>query len=377
MHNTNTTLHILYASRLVEEKWVDILIDTIETVMNNPEISSSIHWTICSDWLYTDAIARLAAKYPNHVEYLGKITHEQLTLLYWEHDFLYMPSRFLETFWLTALESLACGTPVIGFRKWGLIDFIPRELALDPKDPVSTALTLLRRYSGGEIPVVMDVSAYDRALWLQSLTALFEDSDSIMLVHDYSELIGGAEYYIHSLIYSLWSIGKTVALYSYHGKTSPWKRRYMFAISLIAFWRWIALERALRRSHPDSIWLHSILRYVGPWWLRSIQKYLEQYPQTRIYLSHHDVGMIAPFPQYITDEWQLPRDGSLSAFIPKDLSFFLKLISGVKWLYIQIIKNLLPHTTKHIIFAPFLESPIRDHFPDQEILLFPHSVKRI
>lgn len=84
-----------------------------------------------------------------------------------------------------------------------MIDFIPRELALDPKDPVSTALTLLRRYSGGEIPVVMDVSAYDRALWLQSLTALFEDSDSIMLVHDYSELIGGAEYYIHSLIYSL------------------------------------------------------------------------------------------------------------------------------------------------------------------------------
>lgn len=41
-----------------------------------------------------------------------------------------MPSRFLETFGLSALESLSEGVPVIGFQKGGLIPFIPKELAV-------------------------------------------------------------------------------------------------------------------------------------------------------------------------------------------------------------------------------------------------------
>ncbi|HBB27454.1 TPA: hypothetical protein DCZ36_03085, partial [Candidatus Gracilibacteria bacterium] len=44
--------------------------------------------------------------------------------------FSLMPSRFLETFGLSALESLSEGVPVIGFRKGGLIPFIREELTV-------------------------------------------------------------------------------------------------------------------------------------------------------------------------------------------------------------------------------------------------------
>ncbi len=91
-------IKILFASRLVIEKGVDILIDTIEAGMLDSQISSNIEWTICSDGDYSDAIAKLMEKYPESVQYLGKVAPEKLALFYREHDFLFMPSRFLETF---------------------------------------------------------------------------------------------------------------------------------------------------------------------------------------------------------------------------------------------------------------------------------------
>lgn len=52
--------------------------------------------------------------------------------------------------------------------------------------------------------------------------------------------------------------------------------------------------------------MHSILRYVGPWGVRRVKQYVEKHPNTEVYLSHHDLGLIAAFPQSITDEKQIP-----------------------------------------------------------------------
>ncbi len=377
MSKQERTLRILFASRLVEEKWVDILINVIHTSMKDPILRDTIVWTICSDGPYEWEIVALMRRYPNRVYYLGKVTPDRMHELYDENDFLYMPSRFLETFGLTALESLASGTPVIGSRKWGLIPFIPEALALDQADLVDSTLSLLRKYRVSQVPQPIDVSPYSLDIWKENLTDIFASSEKILLIHDYSDLIGWAEYYIAHVTESLRSIGKTVEFYGYREKTTPWKRRWMFIIGIIAFWRWMALSKKLWDFRPDTLWMHSILRYVGPWGIASVRRYIQEYPQTRIYLSHHDVWLIAPFPQYITHEGQIPLDGSLLAFIQKELPLSLKFMSGIKWCYIQILKKMLPKETKHIIFAPFLESSIRSHFPDQTVLLFPHCVNNI
>ena len=85
--------------------------------MSTPVFRDRIIWHIASDGTYRDRIIALTEKYKNRTIYHGRLDQQSLADLYRSSDLLFMPSRFLETFGLTALESLACGTPVIGFRK--------------------------------------------------------------------------------------------------------------------------------------------------------------------------------------------------------------------------------------------------------------------
>lgn len=89
----------------------------IEKSMEDIQFGTYLNWHICSDGSSEKEILELVEKYPKNVKYYGKVNPEKLRELYQNADFLIMPSRFLETFGLTAMESLACGTPVIGWKK--------------------------------------------------------------------------------------------------------------------------------------------------------------------------------------------------------------------------------------------------------------------
>jgi glycosyltransferase involved in cell wall biosynthesis len=94
MHN-NSSITVLFASRLVHEKGVDILIRAIEKSIDCPYL---IIWHIASDGLFESEIRTLARRYSERVIYHGKVSREKLANLYRNTDFLFMPSRFLETF---------------------------------------------------------------------------------------------------------------------------------------------------------------------------------------------------------------------------------------------------------------------------------------
>ena len=65
----NNTISLLFASRLVEEKGVDILIDCIEKTQNDPLLSGRVFWNIVSDGEYASQIESLTQKYPKNVHY--------------------------------------------------------------------------------------------------------------------------------------------------------------------------------------------------------------------------------------------------------------------------------------------------------------------
>lgn len=368
-------IKLLFASRLVYEKWVDILIGAIEKSMEDIQFGTYLNWYICSDGSSEKEILELVEKYPKNVKYYGKVNPEKLRELYQNADFLIMPSRFLETFGLTAMESLACGTPVIGWKKGWLNAFITDEFSIDPESLIGSLLQILKKYLNQDIPEAIDISRYDQKIWMEKLAQIFEWKEKVLLIHDYDDLIGGAEYYIDTVKKSLFSLGKEVEFFGYHGKTTPWKRRIMFITSIFAFWRGLQLRKILEQYQPDAIWMHSILRYVGIWWVWEVLRYTKK-RNIPVFLSHHDVGLIAPFPQHIMEEYQIPKDASLISFIPRELSIFHKIVSVFKWWYVACLKYFLPKNTKHIIFSPFLEAHIRAHFLDQEVILLPHSVDR-
>jgi D-inositol-3-phosphate glycosyltransferase len=59
----------------------------------------------------------------NSVSFLGLVKHEELPYFYGAADLCVLPSYY-ESFGLVALESLACGTPVVGTNVGGLEDII-------------------------------------------------------------------------------------------------------------------------------------------------------------------------------------------------------------------------------------------------------------
>jgi glycosyltransferase involved in cell wall biosynthesis len=162
--------------------------DCIEQYEGDPALVGKISWDICSDGDARSEIESLSKKYPN-VTYHGRLGSTELKALYESVDLLFMPSRFLEMFGLTALEALTLGTPVCGPAKGGLRDFITPELTLDESDPVGSFRAILERILKTGMPALQDVSDFSREKWEQRLEKLTQNNQRILIIHDYREKI--------------------------------------------------------------------------------------------------------------------------------------------------------------------------------------------
>jgi glycosyltransferase involved in cell wall biosynthesis len=87
----------------------------------------------------------------NHVQFLGYLPDEQLPIAYQAADLTVVPSQALEGFGLILLESLACGTPVLGTPVGGMPEvlqpFYP-HLITESSDADAIARRLLSFFNG-------------------------------------------------------------------------------------------------------------------------------------------------------------------------------------------------------------------------------------
>ncbi|HRI36266.1 MAG TPA: glycosyltransferase [bacterium] len=115
-------------------------------------------------------------------------------------EYALLPSRFVETFGLAALECLRLGVPVIGPRLGGLAAFIPESLAIDLNDPIRLSVDRIREIIRGQIGRD-EVSAswraeivahHSRKAWLSTVAhhVLGRRDGRILLVSDYDAPIG-------------------------------------------------------------------------------------------------------------------------------------------------------------------------------------------
>jgi glycosyltransferase involved in cell wall biosynthesis len=108
--NMNNKFIVFCASRLVPEKGIGELLEA--SAMWNRKI----YLLIASDGPMRDVVKDYAKKYKNII-YVGRLSSEELVPYFSAANITIIPSVHEEGFGRVILESLACGTPVIGSNR--------------------------------------------------------------------------------------------------------------------------------------------------------------------------------------------------------------------------------------------------------------------
>lgn len=108
-------IKFIFFGRIVKEKGIEIILDAFARL--HAEGITNRHLDIYGSGIYENACIYLAERLPEHVTFHGWKEHAKVRAILPEMDFSLMPSLIIETFGLTALESLRAGVPVIGFKK--------------------------------------------------------------------------------------------------------------------------------------------------------------------------------------------------------------------------------------------------------------------
>ena len=117
---------LLYAGRIEPIKGLDILIDSFNVISTNQDCQLII---VGGSLDGDDAELKRLKTYAyelgilNKVKFIGSVTQEELRYYYSAADVFVFPSHY-ESFGLVALESMACGTPVVASRVGGIPSFI-------------------------------------------------------------------------------------------------------------------------------------------------------------------------------------------------------------------------------------------------------------
>jgi len=104
------TFKILYVGRLSIEKGVNLLPYIVQELLKKGLKFKLI--IVGPDFGAGEVIAKMSNKYPDFVEYLGAVPRTFLPKIYASAHATLIPS-YKEKFSLVAIESLACGTPIV------------------------------------------------------------------------------------------------------------------------------------------------------------------------------------------------------------------------------------------------------------------------
>jgi glycosyltransferase involved in cell wall biosynthesis len=142
------------ARRLVPSKGVEDLIDAAVDVRR---ASPDVLFNILGAGPLRGALERRIAErgLARHVALAGHVSDEELALAYRASDLFVVPSVAFEGFGLVAIESLACGTPVLVTDIGGLpevVEGLERGLVIEGAGPAALARAIAGAL-GGRLPV--------------------------------------------------------------------------------------------------------------------------------------------------------------------------------------------------------------------------------
>lgn len=151
---------LLYVGRIASEKDIMLLPSIAEHL---PEgIKEKVHWLVVGDGPLKEGLKTAA---PDNMTLTGFIEGKELARVYAAADLFVFPSAS-ETFGNVVLESLACGTPVIGADAGGVRNIIERGktgLLCEEKNAMQFAQAVVSLLSNDELRVRMGEQGFQYA----------------------------------------------------------------------------------------------------------------------------------------------------------------------------------------------------------------------
>ena len=121
-----TASYAICSARLAADKGVDVAIEACA--------QAGIALVVTGDGPDEAALRELAARCGADVRFTGRVSDDELARLRAAAGLAIVPSRFAETFGLSAAEAMACGLPVAATRVGALPDLLPDADMVPPGD---------------------------------------------------------------------------------------------------------------------------------------------------------------------------------------------------------------------------------------------------
>ena len=350
-----------------------------------------------------------------------------------------MPSEFLETFGLSALNALSRWVPVIWYKKWGLEPFIFQECNLFLAKWNTTAERLVsmveklakktnpERIKDKELlewkikkllPEYTEDARYERfcefiklcpPLWKEGDHEVVEDFYSwnkkipsakavsplskgeqknekkILIISDFINKAWWIETYIHDVKHLLESRWHEVILrWSTLPAWSKWqrKKRFWLLLSPFNFWSTGDLKKVLEKEKPNIVWFNSLLRWLGPNVVKTAWKWRkESKSECKFWMMYHDFGYFYPFPSelYHIEDCKTPltKKNFVSAYKWKNL--ITKLAVLCKYYWLQPLKKVLKKEIDlHLSPSDCVTNIARDSYKiwEKKCKSFPHFIQK-
>ncbi|MGW5979892.1 glycosyltransferase family 4 protein [Bacillus mycoides] len=179
-YNITAKYILSYVGRLAPEKDIDTLQTLIQTTNKERD---DIHWLIAGDGPLAKGLHENVPK--TNVTFTGYLQGKDLAEVYASSDLMVFPST-TETFGNVVLESLACGTPVIGANSGGVKNIIAdgkTGVLCEPKNEDSFLSSIYELLNNEEMRKQMSLDARSYAA-----TQSWDEISSDLLMH-YDDVI--------------------------------------------------------------------------------------------------------------------------------------------------------------------------------------------
>lgn len=368
---------ILFFGRLDKEKWVNLLIDMVEKFWEEKwELPFDLY--VFGDWDFREDILELSEKF-EWVRFLGRKSLDEIKRYKENINFGILPSNFLETFWLTFLETISWWIPVIGFKKWGAGQFILDEhdiLKADGKNDLEKIFNVVNKniwikksstkYKKWQKEIWEITQKYTKEIWMKDFEKLTK-AKKVLIVSDFTTKIWGIENYIHNvkdLLNQNWIQTILYWVESNFAKKSWFKIFAMFS-SLFNFWERFKIKKIIKEYNPDLVFYNSVLRYFGG---NSIVK--NKWKDT--WIMYHDFGYFDVFPSNVENTWNLEKKLNFKDFVFWDFGkkWFAWKVKNIlfspayifKFLIVKRIQNQKDKIDLHLVPSKFMEKVVEKSY---------------